>query len=186
MSISCSAWAWFILCFGINDTNQQLHRELTGTLFFSLLPLKFCPQFSCYSIIQLLGQSLWCLWLSQCNSCIVHEHWETFPSPLIFLWEALIFEHHLSMIINSVWWFWINVFPLWLQLRAFEDIWLGLTGTAASSSVQSQILVEGIIDQKEKVKVAASKGKECFQYYMGYLQGMYLTDHALSLGLHFR
>ncbi|XP_054127144.1 uncharacterized protein LOC128933963 [Melozone crissalis] len=71
-------------------------------------------------------------------------------------------------------------FPLLLQLRAFEDIWLGLTGTAASSSVQSQILVEGIIDQKEKVKVAASKGKECFQYYMGYLQGMYLTDHALS------
>ncbi|NXI70623.1 APLP protein, partial [Anseranas semipalmata] len=30
---------------------------------------------------------------------------------------------------------------------------------------------EGIIDQKEKVKVAASKGKECFQYYMGYLKG---------------
>lgn len=151
-----------------------------GHYVFSLLPLKFCPQVSCYPIIQLLGQSLWCLCLSQWNSCIVHKHWETFPSPLILLWEALTFEHHLWMIINSVWWLWINVFPLWLQLRAFEDIWLGLTGTAASSSVQSQILVEGIIDQKEKVKVAASKGKECFQYYMGYLQGMYLTDHALS------
>ncbi|XP_066186507.1 uncharacterized protein [Sylvia atricapilla] len=62
-------------------------------------------------------------------------------------------------------------YSLEVELRAFEDIWLGLTGTAASSSVQSQILVEGIIDQKEKVKVAASKGKECVQYYMGYLQG---------------
>ncbi|NXP51135.1 APLP protein, partial [Heliornis fulica] len=30
---------------------------------------------------------------------------------------------------------------------------------------------EGIIDQREKVKVAASKGKECFQCYMGYLKG---------------
>ncbi|KAM6378848.1 uncharacterized protein J5M81_010458 [Pluvialis apricaria] len=62
-------------------------------------------------------------------------------------------------------------YTLEIELRAFEDIWLGLTGTATSSSVQSQILVEGIIDQKEKVKVAASKGKECFQYYMGYLKG---------------
>lgn len=40
--------------------------------------------------------------------------------------------------------------------------------------------MEGIIDQKEKVKIAASKGKECFQYYMGYLKGTYLTDNALS------
>ncbi|PKU31798.1 hypothetical protein llap_17898 [Limosa lapponica baueri] len=62
-------------------------------------------------------------------------------------------------------------YSLEIELRAFEDIWLGLTGTAASSSVQSQILVEGIVDQKEKVKVAASKGKECFQCYMGYLKG---------------
>ncbi|NWW42821.1 APLP protein, partial [Pedionomus torquatus] len=30
---------------------------------------------------------------------------------------------------------------------------------------------EGMIDQEEKVKVAASKGKECFQYYVGYLKG---------------
>ncbi|NXK52871.1 APLP protein, partial [Chauna torquata] len=30
---------------------------------------------------------------------------------------------------------------------------------------------EGIIDQKEKVKVAASKEKECFHYYVGYLKG---------------
>nr|XP_021393671.2 uncharacterized protein LOC110474526 [Lonchura striata domestica] len=65
----------------------------------------------------------------------------------------------------------VKNYSLEIELRAFEDIWLGLTGTAASSSVQSQILVEGIIDQKQKVKVAASKGKECFQYYMGYLQG---------------
>nr|XP_041575127.1 uncharacterized protein LOC115497284 [Taeniopygia guttata] len=65
----------------------------------------------------------------------------------------------------------VKNYSLEIELRAFEDIWLGLTGTAASSTVQSQILVEGIIDQKEKVKVAASKGKECFQYYMGYLQG---------------
>ncbi|XP_053848337.1 uncharacterized protein LOC128815553 [Vidua macroura] len=65
----------------------------------------------------------------------------------------------------------VKNYSLEIELRAFEDIWLGLTGTAASSSVQSQVLVEGIIDQKEKIKVAASKGKECFQYYMGYLQG---------------
>ncbi|XP_010576827.1 PREDICTED: uncharacterized protein LOC104838661 [Haliaeetus leucocephalus] len=65
----------------------------------------------------------------------------------------------------------VKNYSLEIELRAFEDIWLGLTGTAASSSVQSQILVEGIIDQKEKVKLAASKGKECFQYYMGYLKG---------------
>ncbi|KAF4791976.1 hypothetical protein TURU_125831 [Turdus rufiventris] len=65
----------------------------------------------------------------------------------------------------------VKNYSLEIELRAFEDIWLGLTGTAASSADQSQILVEGIIDQKEKVKVAASKGKECFQYYMGYLQG---------------
>ncbi|XP_064376460.1 uncharacterized protein LOC112981027 isoform X3 [Dromaius novaehollandiae] len=58
-----------------------------------------------------------------------------------------------------------------IELKAFEDVWLGLTGTTSSSAVQSQILVEGIIDQKEKVKVAASKGKECLQYYMGYLKG---------------
>lgn len=64
-------------------------------------------------------------------------------------------------------------FPLWLQLKAFEDICLGLIGAATSTSVQSQILLEGIIDQ-EKVKVAASKGKECVQYYMGYLKGTYL------------
>lgn len=69
------------------------------------------------------------------------------------------------------------VFPLWLQLKGSEDTWLGLTGTATSSAVQSQILVEGIIDQKEKVKVAASKGKECLQYYMGYLKGMYLQSY---------
>ncbi|XP_054068030.1 uncharacterized protein LOC128913816 isoform X3 [Rissa tridactyla] len=65
----------------------------------------------------------------------------------------------------------VKNYSLEIELRAFEDIWLGLTGTAASSSVQSQILVEGIIDQKEKVKVAASKGKECFQCYVGYLKG---------------
>ncbi|XP_023792385.1 uncharacterized protein LOC111935942 [Cyanistes caeruleus] len=65
----------------------------------------------------------------------------------------------------------VKNYSLEIELTAFEDIWLGLTGTAASSSVQSQILVEGIIDQKEKVKVAASKGKECFHYYMGHLQG---------------
>ncbi|XP_075623870.1 uncharacterized protein LOC142604009 isoform X2 [Balearica regulorum gibbericeps] len=65
----------------------------------------------------------------------------------------------------------VKNYSLEIELKAFEDIWLGLTGTATSSSVQSQILVEGIIDQKEKVKVAASKGKECFQYYMGYLKG---------------
>ncbi|XP_040976270.1 uncharacterized protein LOC115335953 isoform X5 [Aquila chrysaetos chrysaetos] len=65
----------------------------------------------------------------------------------------------------------VKNYSLEIELRAFEDIWLGLTGTATSSSVQSQILVEGIIDQKEKVKLAASKGKECFQYYMGYLKG---------------
>ncbi|XP_064318160.1 uncharacterized protein LOC135315238 [Phalacrocorax carbo] len=65
----------------------------------------------------------------------------------------------------------VKNYSLEIELRAFEDIWLGLTGTATSSSVQSQILVEGIIDQKEKVKVAASKGNECFQYYMGYLKG---------------
>nr|XP_009681790.1 PREDICTED: uncharacterized protein LOC104149710 [Struthio camelus australis] len=58
-----------------------------------------------------------------------------------------------------------------IELKAFEDIWLGLTGTTSSSAVQSQILVEGIIDQKEKVKVAASKGNECLQYYVGYLKG---------------
>ncbi|KAM9555572.1 uncharacterized protein ACIB01_007669 [Guaruba guarouba] len=62
-------------------------------------------------------------------------------------------------------------YSLEIELRAFEDIWLGLTGTAASSSVQSQILVEGIVDQKEKVRIAASKGKECFQCYVGYLKG---------------
>ncbi|XP_075370784.1 uncharacterized protein LOC142415850 [Mycteria americana] len=65
----------------------------------------------------------------------------------------------------------VKNYSLEVELKAFEDIWLGLTGTATSSSVQSQILVEGTIDQKEKVKVAASKGKECFQYYMGYLKG---------------
>ncbi|KAM6249811.1 uncharacterized protein LJ264_009619 [Porphyrio hochstetteri] len=65
----------------------------------------------------------------------------------------------------------VKNYSLEIELKAFEDIWLGLTGTAASSSAQSQILVEGIIDQREKVKVAASKGKECFQYYMGYLKG---------------
>ncbi|XP_065541888.1 uncharacterized protein LOC136017503 [Lathamus discolor] len=65
----------------------------------------------------------------------------------------------------------VKNYSLEIELRAFEDIWLGLTGTAASSSVQSQILVEGIVDQKEKVKIAASKGKECFQCYVGYLKG---------------
>ncbi|XP_054698985.1 uncharacterized protein LOC129213269 isoform X2 [Grus americana] len=65
----------------------------------------------------------------------------------------------------------VKNYSLEIELKAFEDIWLGVTGTATSSSVQSQILVEGSIDQKEKVKVAASKGKECFQYYMGYLKG---------------
>ncbi|CAM2099649.1 unnamed protein product [Caretta caretta] len=57
------------------------------------------------------------------------------------------------------------------ELKASEDIWLGLTGTATSSAVQSQVLMEGNIDQKEKVKVTASKGKECHQYYMGYVKG---------------
>lgn len=66
------------------------------------------------------------------------------------------------------------LFLLWPQLKAFEDIWLGLTGTATSSALQSQILVEGNIDHKEKVKVAASKEKECLQYYMGYLKGKYI------------
>nr|XP_021151421.1 uncharacterized protein LOC102084597 [Columba livia] len=65
----------------------------------------------------------------------------------------------------------VKNYSLEIEFRAFEDVWLGLTGTAASSSVQSQILVEGIMDQKEKVKVAASKGKECFQCYVGYLKG---------------
>ncbi|XP_057263855.1 uncharacterized protein LOC130598454 [Pezoporus wallicus] len=65
----------------------------------------------------------------------------------------------------------VKNYSLEIELRAFEDIWLGLTGTAASSSAQSQILVEGIVDQKEKVKIAASKGKECFQCYVGYLKG---------------
>ncbi|KAJ7411082.1 hypothetical protein WISP_104499 [Willisornis vidua] len=65
----------------------------------------------------------------------------------------------------------VKNYSMEIELRAFEDIWLGLTGTATSSAVQSQILVEGILDEKEKVKVAASKGKECIQYYMGYLKG---------------
>ncbi|XP_030433966.1 uncharacterized protein LOC115658723 isoform X5 [Gopherus evgoodei] len=57
------------------------------------------------------------------------------------------------------------------ELKASEDIWLGLTGTATSSAVQSHVLMEGNIDPKEKVKVTASKGKECHQYYMGYVKG---------------
>ncbi|XP_032560203.1 uncharacterized protein LOC116795019 [Chiroxiphia lanceolata] len=65
----------------------------------------------------------------------------------------------------------VKNYSMEIDLRAFEDIWLGLAGTATSSSVQSQILLEGNIDQKEKVKVAASKGKECIQYYLGYLKG---------------
>ncbi|XP_051632927.1 uncharacterized protein LOC127466297 [Manacus candei] len=65
----------------------------------------------------------------------------------------------------------VKNYSMEIDLRAFEDIWLGLAGTATFSSVQSQILVEGNIDQKEKVKVAASKGKECIQYYLGYLKG---------------
>nr|XP_047909692.1 uncharacterized protein LOC106041217 isoform X1 [Anser cygnoides] len=65
----------------------------------------------------------------------------------------------------------VKNYSLEIELKGSEDTWLGLTGTATSSAVQSQILVEGIIDQKEKVKVAASKGKECLQYYMGYLKG---------------
>lgn len=162
-----------VLCFGIHGTNKQPHRERR---------VCFSPCYHWHFVHSLVlsgpsahDQSSRCLCLSgEHNSCVVHKPWETFSSPLTFPWGALIFEHHLWTFINSVRWLWINVFPLWLQFRAFEDIWLGLTGTAASSSVQSQILVEGIMDQKEKVKVAASKGKECFQCYMGYLKGMYL------------
>ncbi|XP_054017227.1 uncharacterized protein LOC128897188 [Dryobates pubescens] len=65
----------------------------------------------------------------------------------------------------------VKNYTLEIELKAFEDIWLGLTGTASSTSVQSQILLEGFIDQKDKVKVAASTGKECVQYYIGYLKG---------------
>ncbi|XP_075755429.1 uncharacterized protein LOC102446612 isoform X2 [Pelodiscus sinensis] len=57
------------------------------------------------------------------------------------------------------------------ELKASEDIWLGLSGTAVSSALQSQILMEGNIDRKEKVKVTVSKAKECHQYYMGYVKG---------------
>ncbi|XP_074867207.1 uncharacterized protein LOC142021855 [Carettochelys insculpta] len=57
------------------------------------------------------------------------------------------------------------------DLKASEDIWLGLTGAAASSAFHSQVLIEGRIDGKEKVKVTASKGKEGHQYYMGYVRG---------------
>ncbi|KAM7152521.1 uncharacterized protein RBU57_012670 [Macrochelys suwanniensis] len=65
----------------------------------------------------------------------------------------------------------VKKYLMQFELKASEDIWLGLTGTATSSAVQSQVLMEGNIDQKEKVKVTASKGKECHQYYMGYVKG---------------
>lgn len=107
------------------------------------------------------------------NSCFLLGN-ISLTTYLPFCGQIGIWASSLNMHYNSVWWLWIHVFPLWLQLRAFEEIWLGLTGTAASSSVQSQVLVEGIVDQKEKVKIAASKGKQCFQGYVGYLKGTYL------------
>ncbi|XP_062999023.1 uncharacterized protein LOC134409950 isoform X2 [Elgaria multicarinata webbii] len=56
-------------------------------------------------------------------------------------------------------------------LKASDILWLDVMGTVTSSAGQSQILVEGILDPKEKVKFAASKGKGCLRYYVGYLKG---------------
>ncbi|XP_053132427.1 uncharacterized protein LOC128336575 [Hemicordylus capensis] len=55
--------------------------------------------------------------------------------------------------------------------KAPKAVSLDVTGSLMSSAAQSEIVVEGIIDPKEKVKLIASKGKECVQYYMGYLKG---------------
>lgn len=51
-----------------------------------------------------------------------------------------------------------------------------------SSADQSQILVEGKMDQpNEKVKITAIKGKGCLRYYTGYLKGKFNNTGAYSL-----
>ncbi|XP_061456403.1 uncharacterized protein LOC133372116 [Rhineura floridana] len=66
-----------------------------------------------------------------------------------------------------------------ISLKASEAVWLAVTGGWTSSGGQCQILVEAKTDLKEKVKLAASKGKECLQYYMGYLKDN--TEDGLEL-----
>ncbi|XP_054849643.1 uncharacterized protein LOC129339063 [Eublepharis macularius] len=65
-------------------------------------------------------------------------------------------------------------------LKAWEALWLDVTGSLTSSAVQSQVLVEGKMDAKEKLKLAASKGKKCLRYYMGYLKGDFEDGLELS------
>ncbi|XP_078237367.1 uncharacterized protein LOC110090494 isoform X3 [Pogona vitticeps] len=58
-----------------------------------------------------------------------------------------------------------------ISLKASGTVWLGVMGNVTSSEDQSQILVEGNLDPKEKIKIIASKGKRCVQCNMGYLKG---------------
>ncbi|KAH0631881.1 hypothetical protein JD844_019775 [Phrynosoma platyrhinos] len=57
------------------------------------------------------------------------------------------------------------------SLRASEAIWLHMVGSVTSSDDESKVLVEGEIDSKKNVKIAASKGKGCLHYYIGHLKG---------------
>ncbi|XP_069503899.1 uncharacterized protein [Ambystoma mexicanum] len=65
-----------------------------------------------------------------------------------------------------------------LELQASERVHMGVMGRYAASATRSSIMLEGNMDEKEKVKVAASKDEGCLQYFM-----THTTGHSEEKGL---
>eukprot|EP00062_Callorhinchus_milii_P022147 gi/632979622/ref/XP_007906572.1/ PREDICTED: uncharacterized protein LOC103188398 [Callorhinchus milii] len=65
----------------------------------------------------------------------------------------------------------VKNYSLIVEWKASKSSRLNLLGTYTASAVSKRIKLEGLIDQKEKVKLAAIHEKGCLQYYTGVSNG---------------
>uniref|UniRef100_UPI00398E7A26 uncharacterized protein n=1 Tax=Pristiophorus japonicus TaxID=55135 RepID=UPI00398E7A26 len=65
----------------------------------------------------------------------------------------------------------IKNYSLDVELKTSEASHLGLLGTYTASALNKRVVLEGMIDHREKIKLASIHKKGCQQYYTGYTNG---------------
>ncbi|XP_067859876.1 uncharacterized protein [Heptranchias perlo] len=65
----------------------------------------------------------------------------------------------------------IKNYSLDMEWKASEASHLGLLGTYTASALSRKVVLEGMIDHREKIKLATTHEKGCQQYYTGYTNG---------------
>ncbi|XP_069066261.1 uncharacterized protein [Pleurodeles waltl] len=67
-----------------------------------------------------------------------------------------------------------------LELKASERVHMAVMGRYTTSPTRGRILLEGNVDEKEKVRFAVSKDKDCLQYSVEHITGQ-AEDNGLEL-----